>query len=257
MKRSEILSAAFCAVIITMHISVVAQPKIWTDRPDQSNTPMIIPKGSLQVETGFVKQRELQSTASITNYTFNATLIKFGANEHFEFQVNAAYFGTREYSQNESHSGFGPLAVGVKIKLADENRFWPQAAVIAHVNFKTGSQPFNDTHTTGDLTLSFAHELSGKISLCYNSGVTWNGDTAEATFLFTGSIGYTITQRLGIFVEAYSQFPENGSPCHNADGGVTFKVTPVFQLDCSAGMSLNSGLSNSFVSCGMAFRLFK
>jgi hypothetical protein len=245
---------------INMQANVLAQNNkqdIATDRPDQSNTPVLVPKAAVQVETGIMKETESQSAGTTTNYIFNTMLVKIGLNEHFELRVNGSYSGTRGYSQHETQSGFGPIVVGFKIKLADEHPFCPQVALIAQANFKISSQTFDDTNTAGDLTLSFAHDLSEKISLCYNTSVTLNRVGFDATFVMTGSLGYSVTPKLGLFVEAYSYLPEKNSPAKYIDGGVTYKATQVFQLDCSAGMSLSRGLSNSFVSGGLAIRLFK
>jgi hypothetical protein len=231
-------------------------PEISTDRPDQSNTPLLVPKGAVQIETGFMKETQLQQGERITNYAFNTTQIKVGVNENFEFRVNAGYYGTRRFAE-DTEQGFGPMSVGLKIKLADERGAWPQAAVITHLNFKTGVSAFNAAHPTGDLTLAFAHDLSEQISLCYNGGVKWNGDTAEATLLLSGSIGYSISPTIGFFAETYCSFPENELGSCSADGGVTVKITPVIQFDSSAGLSLKHGIDNSFFSSGLSIRLFR
>jgi hypothetical protein len=250
LKRFEWLLVAGLLTASGM-LAAQERPEISTDRPDQSNTPLLIPQGSIQIETGFI--REDQSN-SITNYTFNTTLIKFGVNDNFEFRLNAGYLGQRTLAANETQSGFGPMSVGLKVRLSDEKSGWPQAALITHVNFTTSGNAFNDAHTTGDVTLSFSHNVSEKLSLCYNTGIKWNGDTAS-TFVLTGSFAYSITSKLGTFAELYSEFPENQAANHNADGGLTFKINPVFQLDASAGFSFSS--RSSFLSTGMAIRLFK
>ena len=129
----------------------------------------------------------------------------------FELRLISEYLGQR-VKFNESNvnkiNGVSPLAFGVKIKIADEKKFWPQTSFIGHINLKTGSSEFAPDYTAADFRFTFAHTLSEKFSLSYNLGAEWNGETPDATFLYTLSLGYAITDKLGAYLESYSFFPE-------------------------------------------------
>jgi hypothetical protein len=66
-----------------------------------------------------------------------------------------------------------------------------------------------------------------------------------------------ITDKLGVFVESYSFFPEDSKADHRFDAGITYKFTPVVQWDISGGVGLSKNAPDSFVSTGISFRLFK
>ncbi len=78
--------------------------------------------------------------------------------------------------------GFSPLAIGMKLKLADEKGFWPQAALIGHVNLRAGSKEFEPEYTSGQFRLTFAHTLNENFALSYNVGAEWNGFTPGSNF---------------------------------------------------------------------------
>jgi hypothetical protein len=246
-------------VLCILNIVVFAQEgDIVTDRPDQSNTPLLVPKGALQVETGFMVEKQNSTSINQTNYTYNNSLIKFGINEHFEFRFNVGYVGTRKIIDDIiTTKGLAPIGVGLKIKLADAKGMWPQAAVISNINLRAGGKEFMPAYTANDITVACAHELNKRFSLTYNAGIKWNGNSPEATFFYTMALSYAVTNKLGTFVEAYSFFPEKHKTDHRVDGGLTYKFSSKFQYDISGGVQLGNGSPDFFLSTGLSFRLFK
>jgi hypothetical protein len=256
-SRKLILSTTFALCFLN---TVVFSQKadIVTDRPDQSNTPLLVPKGALQVETGFMVEKQNSTSINQTNYTYNNSLIKFGINEHFEFRFNLGYVGTRKIIDDVITSkGLAPIGVGLKIKLADAKGIWPQAAVITNINLRAGAKEFMPAYTANDITFAFAHELSKRFALTYNTGLKWNGNSPEATFFYTVTVSYAVTNKLGAFGEAYSFFPEKHKTDHRVDGGLTYKFSSRFQYDISGGLQLGSPSPDFFLSTGLSFRLFK
>jgi hypothetical protein len=255
-------------VVITLFLSALAsglyaqsgKPEIVTDRPDQTEAPVLIPRGSLQIETGFVYEKDRESILNTENFTYNTTLIKYGINENLELRFISEYLGERTRvaeTMVSKTNGLSPMALGIKMKMADEKGFWPQAALIGHINLKTGSREYAPDYTAADFRFTFAHTLSDKFSLSYNLGAEWDGETPNATFIYTASVGYLITDRLGAFVEGYSFFPEKAKADNRIDAGLTYKFTPVIQWDISGGIGLSSNAPDSFISTGISARLFK
>jgi hypothetical protein len=256
MKRIIVLLIVIAAVKIAN--AQTEKPDLVTDRPDQTEAPVLVPKGGLQVETGFIYEKDRAGDISTVNYTYNTTLVKYGVNEFLELRLSNEYLGQKTtLAEIRRVRGFSPLALGVKLKLADEKGAWPQAAFIGHINLRTGSKEFNQDYTAADFRFTLAHTLSEKFSLSYNFGAEWDGETPEATFLYTLSVGYAASDRVGLFLESYSFFPEAEKADHRLDAGVTYKISPVVQWDVSAGIGLSENAPDSFLSTGISFRLFK
>jgi hypothetical protein len=260
MKRDLVLIFAFLFIATTFALAQTEKPEIVTDRPDQTEAPSLVPKGGLQVELGTSVENDKSGESKFTNYTYGTALIKYGVNEHFELRLISEYLGERLRSSESApirYNGLSPLAIGVKIKLAEETGAWPQTALIGHVNLKSGSSEFAPDYTAGDFRFTFAHTLSDKFSLSYNVGAEWNGQTPDATFLYTLSLGYVISPKFGAYIESYSFFPEESKADHRFDAGVTYKISPVVQFDVSGGIGLSENAPDSFLSAGISFRLFK
>jgi hypothetical protein len=236
------------------------KPEIVTDRPDQTEAPVLVPKGALQIEMGFVYEKDNEQDVNEINYTYNTTLIKYGINDNFELRFLTEYLGQKSaISEQYSSSvrGLAPFAIGMKIKLADEKGFWPQAALLGHISTHTGSDELDTRYTAADFRLTFEHKVSKKIVIGYNFGAEWNGETPEAIFLYTFTGSYSVTKKLAVYVETYSFFPEHSKPDHRFDAGLMYKFSPVVQWDVSAGVGLNKIAPDSYLSTGISFRLFK
>jgi hypothetical protein len=257
MKRIILISV----LIVIVRLAFAQKQELVTDRPDQTEAPVLVPQGGVQIETGFQYEKDRSQGVQVKNFTYNTTLIKYGVNEHFELRFISEYLGTQVKGVGETKvrkaQGFSPLAVGVKIKLADEKGIWPQAALIGHVNLRTGSEAYTPSYTAADFRFTFANTLSEKLTLSYNLGVEWDGETPEAAFLYTLSLGYSVSDRIGVFIEGYSFFPENAKADNRVDAGLTFLITEVVQWDVSAGLGLSENAPDSFISTGLSVRLFK
>jgi hypothetical protein len=258
MKRSTLIISTLIVAVAICKSASAQKSEIVTDRPDQSNTPLLVPQGALQIEMGVLAERESASGFRQMNYTYNTTLLKYGINEHFEVRFNAGYLGTRKaLSEEVTRKGLGPIALGMKIKLADAKGVWPQAALIGSINLPTGASEYSASHSASDLTIACAHGLTERWSLTYNGGVKWDGESPQTTFLYTLSFGYMATKKLNVFIEQYG-FSTEGRPAdHRIDGGITYKLTPTFQIDMSSGLGLSNNSPDYFISTGLSSRLFK
>jgi hypothetical protein len=259
LKRVSILFT----ILLVVNFLVKAQtekPAMVTDRPDQTETPVLVAKGGIQVELGAAVERDRRREVRYTNITYTTALMKYGVNENFEMRMCAEYLGERRKvfeTNTTTINGLSPLSVGVKIKLAEEKGCWPHAAMIGHINLRSGSAAFVPDHTAADFRFTFSHNFSKKLSLNYNVGTKWNGKTPDATFLYTFAAGYMISDKLGVFAESYGFFPEGSEADHRVDGGFIYQFAPVVQWDISSGIGLSPNAPDSFVSTGISFRLLQ
>jgi len=264
-RVSLLVISFFITLLLLFAVNFLAtaqtvKPPIVTDRPDQTESSSLVPKGGLQVETGFVYEEDQQENIHLTNVTYNTTLIKYGVNENFELRFISEYVGEKSRASEKITSnvkGIAPFALGLKIRLADEKGIWPKAALIGHVYSKSGSEEFTTNYTASDFRFTFSNTLSDKINLSYNLGAEWNGNSPEVSFLYTLSLAYSVSDKMGFFIESYSFFPEESKADHRFDLGITWLFSPVVQWDLSGGIGLSKNAPDSFVSTGLSFRLFK
>ncbi|WP_196895910.1 transporter [Aureivirga marina] len=239
------------------------KPELITDRPDQTESPSVVPVGALQWETGFQYEKLSNDFSEIKNTTFNTSLLRYGLLDNLELRliwnVVESEFTPKSagISGNSiKSSGFAPMGIGFKVAIADEKGWRPKIGFLSHVYVPfTASKELKPEGSAMDTRLSFEHTLSDKFSLGYNVGTNWAAGE-DLGYAYTAALGYGITNRLSIFAEVYGVLIENGHPDHLFDAGFTYLITDVFQWDLSGGTGINSD-QDFFISTGFTVRLFK
>ena len=122
----------------------------------------------------------------------------------------------------------------------------------------TGSRA---TASTRRSAFSFAHELSPRLSLGYNVGAAWesSGDQRDrdAFIVYSLVLGVGLTDRLGTFLELFGDRQTTGTTATSVsvDGGLTFLLTDIVQLDVYVGGGLRGPTDDVFFGTGLSFRL--
>src|SRR5438132_1497234 len=102
---------------------------IETDRPDQTETPVITPPKYFQIETGFSFEREDENTTIISHPSI---LFKYGIISGLEFRLEAEVISLRSRGGN-AYTGIAPLSLGFKAHLIEESGLIPYTSFLGHV----------------------------------------------------------------------------------------------------------------------------
>ena len=240
-------------LILFVSASIHAQKSepIQTDRPDQTETPAIVPIGMFQIETGFTFQKNdaLSSTFSIPS-----TLWKYGVNDNFELRVITEFIS--EKINNQKANGFTPIYFGFKVKLSEEKGVFPKTSLIAHVGIpNSASKQYKTDFFAPDFRFTMQHSISEKMSLSYNLGAEWDGFTTEPTFIYTLTTGYSITKNLGSYIELFGFSPQYDKSKHNFAGGLTYLINDNFMVDLSSSAGITNNAPAHYFAFGFSFRI--
>jgi hypothetical protein len=220
------------------------------DRPDQTECPFITPVNYVQLENGFTLERI--NTESRT-YSFPGSLMKFGLNETTELRV-VAEFAVVD-SAGDGTSGFMPLVLGFKTAMFEEKGLFPLTSFIFHLGARTlASREFRLSTMAPAFRFTMQHGISDKVSLSYNLGAEWDGESAKPLYIYTLVAGFALDNRWGIYAESYGFVPGKGDADHRVDSGFTYLVNNDFILDFSAGMGLSEQSPEYYLSLGFSFR---
>ena len=237
-------------------------PDLITDRPDQTESTVIVPKNSLQIETGFVFEKVKNENFEIDNWGIATTLLRYGVWDNFELRLGSYYQSTQaknlESEADSTQSGFGPLVLGFKVYVVEEKGIRPEIAVLANMTLRHfGNLDYRPVYSFPTAILLFSHTLSDRFSIGYNTGFRYNGSNADGFFIYSFVTGYSITKKLSAFGEVYGNFDHGHRPNHKIDGGFTWLVKPNFQLDISGGTGFDDKIDKYFVSAGFTWRIPK
>lgn len=245
-------------------------PPIATDRPDQTESPYLVPKGMFQIETGCWIENDNNSTTHTKNKAYNTTLFKIGISKQMELRLITEYLGSKTYNRNRDTvlnkvNGMNSVAIGTKIFISEQRGIIPKTSLIAHLQLPYwGYKDFRPAHLAPRFRFTMQNTISERFSLSYNLGAEWDGVTEQATAIYTISLAIGLIDRLGMYVEGYGFLTENSnkdnqfngsySNDHRVDAGFTYLLRNNFQLDVSGGIGLSEISPDNFLSCGLSWR---
>jgi len=232
-----------------------------TDRPDATESPTVVPKGSFQVETGASYTSFDESNFQEEVFTYNTALLRYGILDNLELRLGwnleDTQITTAVDSLNSSLTSLSPLLLGMKVAVVEEKGWRPEIGLVGHLFLPfTVNEDVRPEFTGADFRFSFNHTLNEKSSIAYNLGAQWGDDSPEIAYIYTLAYGYALTDKLGAYVEVYGDFPEDTRANHFWDAGLTYAVAPLVQLDATIGQSITAG-QDILLSAGISFRIDK
>ncbi len=249
------LLAFILAGVVPLHAqdqppSVDTAEPIATDRPAVTNSSVVVPPGSLQVENGFLEiSSQGQSVVDGPE-----SLVRFGIAKRTELR-----FTVPDYFHNLNTgggSGFGDFAFGVKEQLGPTpGKF--DVSVILFLSFPTGANGVSSGGYDPGLQVPWSRALSANWTAAGMFSVYWptqgrtRNVTGESTFLFDRQL----TKPWDAFVEYAGDFPEVGGPRHLLHFGTALKIGKQQQIDFHVGVGLSSAAVDHLIGIGYSFRI--
>jgi hypothetical protein len=248
MKRIVLLFFLFTGLIAS------AQERIDTDRPDQTESAVLVPKKYFQGEFGFGKENFEGENYNLIHPTF---LLKYGLSKRFELRLESEFSSRYLHliPDTKKATGLSPVEIGTKVALFEEKGLLPKTSLIVHVGMPFIASPHDKEQ---DIFPSFRftcqNSITERIGMGYNVGAEWDGYESSPVWLYTLSPNISLGKRWYVYVEAFGFF-ESDSWEHNLDGGLAYYISNDAKLDLSAGIGLGSSLLKNYVSLGFSFRL--
>ena len=158
--------------------------------------------------------------------------------------------------------GAGDSELGAKINLIARADGWrPEFALLSGLSLPTGDHGFSSNGVDPSFLVAFAHELLPRLSLGYNVGAAWKSSAdrpnRDAFLVYSVVFGVRLTDHLSTFIELFGDRQTTGTIATSAsvDGGLTWLVTDIVQVDVSVGRGLWGPTDDVFVGTGLSFRL--
>jgi outer membrane putative beta-barrel porin/alpha-amylase len=222
---------------------------IETDRPDVTNSAVVVPVGSLQNENGVDLQRKDAAQAlSGTNSRW-----RFGVAPCLEVLVDLPNYFTTFHGAGAS--GFGDVVPAIKWQLN-----LPQSklslSITAGAALPSGANGVSGPGVQPYLQVPWSIELGGGWAL---NGMETGFFAPEAAVKFTYQstvvIEKEIAERAFVFVEYVGTFPTNGGNSQLLNSGAGYRIDNNHQIDFHIGIGLDRSAPDYIVGMGYSFRL--
>lgn len=227
------------------------------DRPSQSESTSVMAIGELQLETGFSFEKV---DDYVKNFALNSSVFRYGLFENIELRLGVSYLKTDvELDGGDiNESGLGPLKIGTKFFLKEEDEGFPALAFLSTLSIpNTGSSAFENENLGAEFRLNADHTVNDVMALGFNVGVLWSGIENEdyAVGLYTAVVDLSLSEQISMFAELYGFFPGEGKNDHRWDGGIVYTVNDNLKIDFSGGIGLSKVSPDFFIGMGLAIRM--
>lgn len=239
MKNSILL------IIIITSCSFILNAQIVTDRPDVTESSSVVPKNSFQIESGMIIQRSDEFESSPINVMAPSTLFRFGISKYFELRFFSQYQNNLTFINGEFpsiSSGFNDIELGTKVQLYQKEGARTEIAFITHLLIPSGTDSFTNSEYVSINKVAVSHGITDYLGVGYNVGYTYDF-SGTSMLTYSLSIGYSINDKFGVYIEPYGDITEFDEHFVNLDGGLTYKLRDNFQADFAFGTGLNSILN--------------
>jgi Putative MetA-pathway of phenol degradation len=223
--------------------------EIATDRPDVTNSSLVVPQGSLQSENGInTAGRGFGSTFDGTN-----SRLRLGVAPCLEILVDLPSYTGR--LRGNAESGFSNVVPAVKWQLNSLPEQW-NLSVTAGAGLPAGSTRIVSPGIQPYLQFPWSHELgggwgtSGMITTFFFPSNLSNSQTTEATFVLERKI----TERAALFVEYVGDYPARGGSMNLINAGGNYLLTRTQQIDFHIAFGLNQNSPNYIFGVGYSLR---
>lgn len=232
--------------------------QIELDRPDQTETPIIVPKRWFQAELGFNVEKNQEGLTQLVHPTI---LSKYGLSNRIEIRLITEYI-TQETSRqvtsgNNAITGLVPVQIGGKLSLSEEIKWMPKTSFIVHLVIpKAATKEFRQTNWAPNFRFVMQNTLSNSVALGYNIGAEWDGNTKDPSWVYTLAPGFNLSERIYFYVEAFGLLKKGEHPQHALDGGFAYAITKNIKIDLSGGNRISHyNELNYYFSLGFSFRI--
>jgi hypothetical protein len=226
-----------------------SQTDIATDRPDVTNSSLVVPRGSLQVENGI-------------NWTTrqNATVID-GSNSRLRIgvaQCIEVLFDLPDYFHSlhgRATAGYSDFSPAIKRQLGHLPGDIELSATVG-LEIPTGTARIAGSGYGAYVQFPWSKEIgdgwgfSGMFTAFLLPGEPASNPTLEPTFAIERQVG----SRADFFVEYVADHPRRGLTSQVFDSGGAFRITPTQQVDVRVGVGLNRAAPDFLFGLGYSFR---
>jgi len=226
------------------------QSDIATDRPDVTNSSLVVPVGSLQSENGIdLVSRNEGRVLDGTN-----TRLRMGIAPCVEVLVDVPSYSA--VVQGTGEWGFSNISPALKWQISPlPGKF--DLSVTTGVGLPTGAQRISGPGAQPYLQFPWSFELTenwavnGMVTEFYRPSDPASPLTSE----FTLVLERKLTSRADLFVEYVADVRSGGATSQLINSGMAYRVTPTQQVDFHIAFRLDRAAPSWIVGVGYSFRL--
>jgi len=262
-----VVAAVILTALLSARPSAQEPPSVGdaADRPGFADSPVLVGRGHLLLETGLAWEHDGHDLASVRTFTWPQVELHGGITSWLDLAVlwdglvsARARVADANSRLADTTTGFDDFRLGVKVRLVQRPRF--ASALIGYVNVPVGSTAFSRryaepfTRFAWGLPLTSRFGLAGTVDL---KAVKEDDGHARAKPAGSAALNVRLAGSVDSFVGIVAEPPDYGSRPRvwAVEAGLVRAVGEKHQIDVSISRRIAGDLDNWFFSAGFIRRL--
>lgn len=238
-------------ILFSMFIDVsgAAAQELVTDRPDFTESALVVSSKMIQIESGV----ELIEFNSSSTFSYPIVLARIGIGHNLEARVGFSGW-INETIHGNSNTYINDMIFEAKYQITSTETEIPMALLLVST-LPTGDEEVSVENTEIGVKFACSYELNDRMGLAANIGtIATTASSREFISLASIAMGIGMSDKTSSFIELLAEIPEKEAWQPVIDGGVTYLITPVAQADFYVGTGLNAHSPDLIVGAGFSFR---
>ncbi|HEY9757555.1 MAG TPA: transporter [Oculatellaceae cyanobacterium] len=261
---SKFVSFAVGAIVLLIgqpSFALEQSDDIDTNRPSFMDSPLVVPKGSLQLENGTLYQH-FQHGKSV--FDMPETEVRYGIFKSTEFQAfvpnyNLFHQQSSARTDTSSQNSYGVSDIqeaGLKIQLPEKVKDL-RVSVIGGVTIPTGRRLINTGGVQPVFRVPWGKKINDKWSIMGMQSILVLNSGRDVEWQNFWMLNRSIGTRSSVFAEYGGFYTHHAVWSNIAHFGAVRKLTKCTQIDMQWGVGLNKTAPAAFVGAGYSFRFDK
>jgi hypothetical protein len=254
-SRLRVTALVASALLATGCATLGGKPPLVSDRPDFTESTPTIEPGHVQVEAGSTYSEEGPQASTSVGELFT----RVGLVSRVELRLVGNSVVYNRFTGTPGRWGREDATLGAKFRLLDAPErpsLIPALSVIAGASLPTGTPELRSPHAQPEVKLLASWTINDRVSFASNANYARPSDGSGTVdeYSASASFGFTLTERVGAYTEAFGFFPRDGTSRKFVNVGSTLLLSPDLQLDARVGAGPSTKAGDFFVGIGVVRR---
>lgn len=263
--KSKIMTCLLLLVLFAAKANAQDEIEFSPDCPGATTGVDIMPQWKIDWETGMSHEWNRRNGAHERTWTVNTSMFRMGLTDNTElrFQIDECF----THTPGDNYSGIANAAIGTKIRIFNGWKALPKVSFLGTFLLPGGeSSHYLPPHLGIQTHLLFENSISDILTLGYDIGTEWSGDTTNPDVFFGLCVNLQATDRLAFFIESYNRYNAEkqddwAAPGHSShfncmtELGASYMVTPRLQINMYGDFNFNEPTKYANLGVGMAWLL--
>lgn len=234
-------------VVLSLLMNVVVAQDgagLITDRPDFTESAVVVARGSLQLESGVTWQR----AGSQDQYSGPELLARWGLAPRLELRI-----GFPDYQFTDDQSGLGDASLGFKYQPGPAGNW--DLGIIGAFTLPIGEETFTADGIDPLLLVAIGRDVTDNSGIGMQMGARWLTQPESMEWLATLVVGKDLSTSSAAFLELAASGVDSQPVDYLLHHGYTLALKPGFQLDIHGALGLSDSAPDFLFGAGWSTRL--